>query len=114
MNPADGPIEITRPTVSRSVMARRLYGSGLILARCIWIALVLLGYALFFVYFSDYVVSLQQLRAHDTQTFTLQLSSGDVQMLQSIGLSLDFYATCMVIVLLLFQCSYGLVGALIF
>ena len=114
MNLADAPVEITRRTVSRSAMATRLYGNWLILARSIWIALVVPAYALFFVNVPAYVASLQQMRAHDTRMFTLQLSSDDVGMLHSIGLSLDFYATCMVIVLLLFQCSYGVVGTLIF
>ena len=43
-----------------------------------------------------------------------QLTLADVHTLQAWGLSLDFYAACMVLVSLLFQFSYASVGVLIF
>jgi len=48
------------------------------------------------------------------QAFTGQLTLADVHTLQAWGLSLDFYAACMVLVSLLFQFSYASVGVLIF
>jgi len=93
---------------------KRLHGPWLIFVRMVWIALVVPAYALFFANIPAYFASLHLLHAPNTSTFTIQLTSGDVPTLQAWGLSLDFYATCMVLVTLLFQCSYALVGVLIF
>ncbi len=46
--------------------------------------------------------------------FTGQLTIVDMHTLQSWGLSLDFYATCMVLASLLFQFSYAAVGVILF
>ena len=48
------------------------------------------------------------------QVFTGQLTPADVHTLQTWGLSLDFYAACMVAVSLLFQLSYASMGVLLF
>src|SRR5207248_2573184 len=48
------------------------------------------------------------------QSFTGQLTLADVHTLQMWNLSLDFYATCMVVVSLLFQFSYAAMGVLLF
>ena len=86
----------------------------LILARVLWISVVVLTYALFFFYTPTYFASLHVLHATNAEAFTGQLTQVDVNTLQGWGLSLNFYAICMVIVSLLFQFSYAGVGALLF
>jgi len=71
-------------------------------------------YALFVANVPAYFASLHLLHAPNVQTSTGQLTLGDVHTLQAWGLSLDFYATCMVVVSLLFQFSYAAVGVLLF
>jgi hypothetical protein len=69
-----------------------LQGLWLSLARGLWISIVVLTYALFIANIPAYFV----------------------HTLQAWGLSLDFYATCMVGISVLFQFSYAAVGALLF
>jgi hypothetical protein len=93
---------------------KRLRGGWLIFGRILWIVIVVATYALFVADIPAYFASLHLLRAPNLQTFSVQLTPGDVQTLQSMGLSLNFYAMCMVVVSLLFQFSYAFVGMLIF
>lgn len=71
-------------------------------------------YVLFLANVPAYFASLHLLHAPNVQTFTGQLTHADVHTLQAWGLSLDFYAACMVGVSLLFQFSYASVGVLLF
>jgi hypothetical protein len=84
------------------------------LARIGWIVIVLPALGLFISRIPTYFAALHLLHSFDAHTFTVQLTYDDVAMLQSLGLSLDFYAICMVIVSFLFQSSYAIVGALLF
>lgn len=84
------------------------------LARVLWISIVVLTYALFIANIPAYFASLHLLHAPNIQTFTGQLSPVDVHTLEGWGLSLNFYAMCMILVSLLFQFSYAGVGALLF
>ena len=59
-------------------------------------------------------MALHLLHAHNAQMFTGQLTLADVHTLQAWNLSLDFYATFMVVVSLLFQFSYAVMGVLLF
>jgi hypothetical protein len=93
---------------------RQLRGGWLIFGRLLWLVIVVPAYALFVANVPAYFASLHLLRAAHVQTFSVQLTPGDVQALQSLGLSVDFYAMGMVVVSLLFQFSYALVGLLIF
>jgi signal transduction histidine kinase len=93
---------------------RQLRGGWLICGRLLWLVIVVPSYALFVANVPAYFASLHLLRAPNMQTFSVQLIPGDVQALQSMGLSVDFYAMGMVVVSLLFQFSYALVGILIF
>lgn len=97
-----------------SATSTRLQGSWLLLARVGWICIVVPVYTLFVANVSAYFASLHLLHAPNVQTFTGQLTLADVHTLQAWGLSLDFYATCMVVGSLLFQFIYATVGALIF
>ncbi len=80
----------------------------------LWFTIVVLTYALFIANIPAYFASLHLLHAPNVPAFTGQLTLVDVHMLQAWGLSLDFYATCMVGISLLFQFSYAAVGALLF
>jgi len=92
----------------------RLHWLWLLLARVGWIGIVVPMYALFVANVPAYFASLHLLHAPNVQTSTGQLTLSDVHTLQAWGLSLDFYATCMVVVSLLFQFSYAAVGVLLF
>jgi len=91
-----------------------LRGRWLIFLRLAWFAIVVPTYALFVANVPAYFASLHRLHAPDAQLLSVQLTPADVQALQAMGLSLDFYAACMVVVSLLFQFSYGFVGVLLF
>lgn len=84
------------------------------LARIGWIVIVLPALGLFISRIPPYFAALHLLHASDVHTFTGQLTRDDVSILQSWGLSLDFYAICMLVTSLLFQFSYATVGALLF
>src|SRR5437660_12031155 len=97
-----------------SVAGTRLQWSWLLLARVGWIGIVVPVYALLVAHVPACFASLHLLHAANVQTFTGQLTPGDVHTLQTWGLSLDFYAACMVVGSLLFQLSYATVGVLLF
>ena len=97
-----------------SVAGTRLQWSWLLLARVGWIGIVVPIYVLFVVNVPACFASLHLLHAANVQTFTGQLTPGDVHTLQAWGLSLDFYAACTVVFSLFFQFSYAIVGVLIF
>ncbi len=61
-----------------------------------------------------YFASLHVLHPANSQVFTGQLTPADVHTLQTWGLSLDFYAVCMIAISLLFQLSYASMGILLF
>ena len=89
-------------------------GPWLTVARVAWIVLFVSTLGLFVIHIPGYFAALHLIRSPNANTFTGQLTPGDVQALQSLGLSLDFYAVCMVVVSLLFQFSYAAVGLLLF
>src|SRR5438874_8335771 len=91
-----------------------LQGSWLLLARVVWVGIVVPMYALFVANVPAYFASLHLLRAANGPMFTVQLTLADVHTLQGWGLSLDFYAACMLVVSLFFQFSYATVGVLLF
>ena len=105
-----GPSKITNHHTYEAQIQRH----WLNLARFLWISIVLSAYALLIANIPAYFASLHVLHAANTQVFTGQLSPADVHTLQGWGLSLDFYAACMVVISLLFQLSYASVGVLLF
>jgi hypothetical protein len=114
VNLSTGSTQASLDQKAQSDGYKRLNGGWLIFGRLLWIAIVVPAYALFVADIPAYFASLHLLRAPTVQTFSVQLTSGDVQALESLGLSVDFYAMGMVVVSLLFQFSYALVGLLIF
>lgn len=61
-----------------------------------------------------YFASLHQLTSPHPRVYTGRLTFDDIGRLQALGLSLDFYAVCMLLVILTFQFSYAAVGVLLF
>jgi hypothetical protein len=114
LNTPQIPTQTSISSHTDSVAGTRLHWPWLLLARVGWIGIVVPIYALFVAHVPAYFASLHLLHAPTVQTFTGQLTPGDVQTLQAWGLSLDFYAACMVVGSLLFQFSYATVGALLF
>lgn len=110
--------ETTAQTNMRShvpnATATRLQGPWLLLARVGWIGIVVPIYALLVALVPAYFASLHLVHAPNEQIFPGQLTYADLHTLQVRGLSLDFYATCIVVVSLLFQCCYATVGILLF
>ena len=84
------------------------------LARVLWLCIVIPAYALFLVNIPTYFASLHVPHAPNAQMFTGQLTPADVHTLQAWNLSLDFYATFMVLVSLVLQFSYAIMGVLLF
>lgn len=83
-------------------------------ARVGWIGIVVPVYVLLVAHVPAFFAALHVLHDAKVQTFTGQLTPGDVDTLRAWGLSLDFYAVCMVVGCLLFQFSYASVGVLLF
>jgi hypothetical protein len=114
VNPSTGSTQSPVDQEAQSDGYKRLHGGWLIFGRLLWLVIVVPASTLFIADIPAYFASLRLLRAPNVQTFSVQLIPGDVQALQSMGLSVDFYAMGMVVVSLLFQFSYALVGILIF
>jgi hypothetical protein len=93
---------------------KQMQNTGLNLARVLWICIVVPAYTLFLVNIPAYFMSLHMLHAPNAQTFTGQLTLSDVHTLQAWNLSLDFYASFMVVISLLLQFSYAIMGVLLF
>ncbi len=104
----------TRSPESPGPFLARLPGYWLTLARIAWIAIVVPAFVLFVANIPAYFLALHRLSPASTQPFTGQLAPADFHTLQAWGVSLDFYAICMVIVSLLFQLSYATMGVVLF
>src|SRR5947209_9752833 len=114
MNRSEKIVKTTSGFVMSRDDALSLGGAWLLVARVGWLAIVVATYTLFVANIPAYFASLHLLHAPKGQAFTVQLTPGDVQMLQAMSLSLDFYAICMVGICLLFQFTYASIGALLF
>jgi len=114
LNTPQVPVQTSIISHRYSLAGTRLHWLWLLLARVGWVFIVVPMYALFVANVPAYFASLHLLHAPNVQTSTGQLTLGDVHTLQTWGLSLDFYATCMVVVSLFFQFSYAAVGVLLF
>src|SRR5690242_1581263 len=84
------------------------------LARVGWIIIVVPALLVYIASMPGYFAALHHLAASNTHGFTGQLTLADLQRLQAFGLSVDFYAACMLTVSVLFQLSYALTGGLLF
>src|SRR5438270_12887113 len=96
MNRLEKASKIGSQGVMSSDGALRLQGPWLLLARIVWISIVVPTYALFVARVPAYFTSLHLLHPPTGQISTVQLTPADVQSLQSVGFSLDLYPICMV------------------
>jgi hypothetical protein len=97
-----------------SVTDTRLYGRWLVAARISWLTIVVLALILFVISIPSYFAYLHGLNSQPVNDAGVQLSLKDLQTLQAVGLSIDFYAWYNVILNILFVLSFVLVGLLIF
>ena len=114
MNLPQGLLPDTRSPESQGSSLTRLPGYWLPLARIAWLVIVVPTFVLFVANIPAYFLALHRLRPPGPQLFTGQLTPADLHTLQVWGVSLDFYAGCMLVVSLLFQLSYAAIGAVLF
>src|SRR5512135_1527899 len=74
----------------------------LTLARIAWIVIVVPTFAVFVANIPAYFVALHRLHLSSQHIFRGQLTPTDIHILQSLGLSLDFYAISMLLASMLF------------
>ena len=92
MNQSDTEQKSASGAVVASTSNTRLTGSWLIIARVVWLALVVLTLAIFFASFQVYLAQLQTPCAGTACAFTSQLTPGQVGGLKGIGVSIGDYA----------------------
>src|SRR5579884_3990640 len=111
-------LQISRKTNMRSqgdnAVETSLQGYWMLLTRVGWVGIVVPVYVLLVTQVPAFFGALHVLHAPNVQTFTGQLTAGDVRTLERLGLSLDFYAVCMGVGCLLFQLIYAAAGVLLF
>ncbi len=106
-------ITMRRPTEHQE-SEERLRGTWLALARAFWVAFALMALALFVVSIPSYFAYLHILSPVSVSDWGSQISLKDLQTLQAVGLSIDFYAWYNVIFSILFTLIFVLVGLVIF
>jgi hypothetical protein len=104
---------IERPD-ARGEPETHVHGRWLALIRAAWLTIVILALALFVASVPSYFVYLHRLAPQSVSDAGVQLSRHDLQTLQAVGLSIDFYAWYNVLLNVLFILSFVLVGLLIF
>ncbi len=114
MNRADVQSETVVSSASSSTVDARLRGGWLVLARVVWVAVVVLALGLFFASIPTYFAYLHIIVKPSADVFGPRLTPNDVRSLQAVGLSLDFYAWFNIIVSLLFLFVYVSVGVVLF
>src|SRR5690242_19238574 len=115
MSQIDAPAETTQPAISSSLTDTRLHGYRLVIVRLLSLSLYLVSVGLVLASIPSYYASLHLLctGTADTCSATGQLAPGDLQRLQTVGLSIDFFATYVIILASLFALGYWLVAALL-
>jgi hypothetical protein len=106
-------ITVERPTEHNGSEVR-LRGAWLALARTLWVAFALMSLALYALSIRSYFAYLHVLSPAPASEWGGQISLKDLQTLQAIGFSIDFYAWYNVIFNILFLLIFVLVGLLIF
>ena len=91
-----------------------LHGRWLLGARIVWVIVVLPTLGLFVASIPSYFAYLHILSATPTTDLGSQLARQDMQQLQVVGLSIDFYAWYIVIFTCIFVIVYSLVGLILF
>ena len=104
-------ITVERPS-AHSGSEIRLQGVWLVLARVAWVVIALLAIGLFVAALPSYFTYLHGINT--TSVYGPQLAPSDLRELQTLGLSLDFYAWLNVGVYIIFLLVYALVGVVLF
>ena len=103
MNRADVQSEKVVRSASSSMADPRLRGGWLVLARVVWVAVVVLTLGLFIASIPTTFADLH-----------MPLTPDYVRELHALGLSMDFYATYIVVFIIVFAFGYFAVGAVLF
>ena len=116
MSQIDAPAEKTQPAVSRSLTDTRLHGYRLVIVRLLCLSLSIVSVGLVLASIPSYFASLHLLCTGTAATCSAsrQLAPADLQRLQALGLSIDFFATYIIALTSLFALGYWLVAALLF
>ena len=114
MNRADVQSEKVVRSASSSMADTRLRGGWLILARVVWVAVVVLTLGLFIASIPTTLADLHILCTAASCTTSGQLTPDNVRELHTWGLSMDFYATYIVVFIIVFAFGYFAVGAVLF
>src|SRR6266516_6336787 len=114
MNRANVQSETGLRPASSSIADTGLRGGWLVLARIVWVAVVVLALELFIASIPTTFAALHNLCTAPSCTTSGPLTPADVQELQAVGLSMDFYATYMVVFIMVFAFGYFTVGVILF
>jgi hypothetical protein len=116
MNPTDASAETAQPTVALSGTDTRLSGRWFVLVRLMCLSLCILSVGLFVASIPSYLAYLHMLCTGTATACAVsgQLTPGDVRRLQELGLSIEFFATYIIVVASIFALGYWLVAALLF
>jgi len=116
MSQIDAPAEKTQPAVSRSFTDTRLQGYRLVIVRLLCLSLSIVSVGLVLANIPSYFASLHLLCTGTAAPCSTsgQLAPADLQRLQALGLSIDFFATYIIVLTSLFALGYWLVAALLF
>ncbi len=115
MSQIDAPAEKTQPAVSRSFTDTRLHGYRLVIVRLLCLSLSIVSVGLVLASIPSYFASLHLLCTGTAApcNASWQLVPADLQRLQALGLSIDFFATYIIVLTSLFARGYWLVAALL-
>src|SRR6266480_6934909 len=114
MNRADVQSEKVGRSASSSMADTRLRGGWLVLARVGWVAVVVLALGLFIASIPTTFADLHILCTAASCISSGQLTPDYVRELQAWGLSMDFYASYIVVFIIVFTFGYFAVGAVLF
>jgi hypothetical protein len=90
--------ETTKSHSSRGAESTRLHGRRLVLARIVWVAVVVFTLSIFLLSLPAYVAQLQTICAGDTCVYAYgQLTPGTAQTLQNLGFSIGGYAVSILV-----------------
>ncbi len=112
MNVQHAPTEVTESRERHSYA--RLQGIWLVLARVVWVAVVVLALGLFIASIPTNFADLHILCTAASCSNVGQLTADYVRELNALGLSMDFYATYIVVFIIVFAFGYCAVGAVLF
>ena len=112
MNVQQAPTEVTEIRERHSYA--RLQGRWLVLARVVWVAMVVLALGLFIASIPTNFADLHILCTAASCSNVGQLTADYVRELNALGLSMDFYATYIVVFIIVFVFGYCAVGAVLF